>query len=420
MVAARASAPGRHAVVVGGGIVGFSCALYLQKEGFTVSLVEKDGPGRNCSFGNAGNMGAGSSVQHNLAELLVNLPRLLIDPNSALSIRPSRLPRLVPWFMHFVRTHTPAAQKAIETAKKPMVAGVFDAYQPLLADAGATDMILRRGRYMVYRDQAALDKARPGVEQRRRWGLRVEPLTAEQLRERIPSLSPKVVGGFHVLDAGHCVNPGRLVETFARSFVERQGRLLIETVRDFDIGPDGPRAVITDQGRIDADVVIIAAGAWSRDLAKKLGSTIPLEAERGYHVMMPDAGIKLQSPVGFVEHNVILTPMEHGIRATGIAEFAALESPPNMRLADVVLNVARSYIPALSDSGATRWMGPRPSTPDYIPVIGRSPRFANVFYCFGHGHSGLGLGPVTGRLLSQIVAGKTPDFDPHPFRPDRF
>ncbi|MGH6720355.1 MAG: NAD(P)/FAD-dependent oxidoreductase, partial [Alphaproteobacteria bacterium] len=221
-------------------------------------------------------------------------------------------------------------------------------------------------------------------------------------------------------DVGRVLDPGGLVVGLARHALRRGARVVRAEARDFAIGPDGPRAVLTDSGAIPADAIVVAAGAWSHRLARRLGSRVPLETERGYHVTIPDPGVMPRRMILPYGDGFIATPMAMGLRIAGTVELASLDAPPDWRRADVLLAKARALFPGLRTTGATRWMGHRPSLPDSKPVISRSPVHANVFYAFGHGHLGLTGAAITGRLIGDVVAGRPPAVDLAPFRVDRF
>jgi D-amino-acid dehydrogenase len=245
-------------------------------------------------------------------------------------------------------------------------------------------------------------------------------LDGNEARQIEPALSPAVTRAIYIPRLAHVVDPLRLTQALARNFERRGGEIVRASVGGFEIGPDGPRKIVTDRGSLDASRIVISAGVWSRPLAAQLGTDVPLEAERGYHVMFPEQETKLRVAVMSADRYIAITHMVEGIRASGIAEFAAPEAPPDMRNARLVRRLAQGLIPRLGGEPTSEWMGPRPSHPDSKPVIGRSPRFANVYFAFGHDHIGLGLGGITGKLIGELVAGRPPSVDLAPFRPDRF
>ena len=405
-------------IVVGAGIIGICCALALRENGFAVTVLDKDGPGEATSFGAAGNLGGNAHFA--IPGLIWKLPRMLLDPQHPLSLRWRDLPELVAWFRRY-SSYAPAEHAArISKAGAALSAGVFEAYDTLLRDAGAQDLVTKRGRLFVWSTEAGWQKDQYGLAIRRQRGIHLDELSGDQVREMEPALGSIVRRGVYAPNAGHIVNPHRLVTTLAGLLRSKGGEIRREGVRTIEVASDGKPVVVTDQGRREADQVILAAGVWSRDFASRLGTSIPLVAERGYHAMLPEPGLAMRVSTLWEERKVIFTPMEHGLRASGIAEFAVRDAPPRYALAERLKRSALALIPGLKDAGSTQWMGRRPVTPDYLPVIGRAPRYPKVIFAFGHGHSGYNLGPATGRLVGEIAAGRTPNIDIAPYRPDRF
>ncbi len=236
-----------------------------------------------------------------------------------------------------------------------------------------------------------------------------------------PALAPIFKAGMFVPDWGHVADPYRVVAGIAESFVRHGGTVLQARVVDVEIGPDGPSAARTDGGeRLSFYQLVVAAGAWSARLAKPLGSKVPLESERGYHTTLPTPGVSVNRMLHSAEGGFVVTPMAMGLRLAGTVELGGLDLPPNEARAKVLVTRAKRFLPGLNAEGGSMWMGHRPSLPDSLPVISRSPRFANLFYAFGHGHLGLTEGATTGRLIASLAAGRDPGIDLTPFRVDRF
>ena len=413
-------AAGNDAIVVGAGIVGICSALWLQRTGFRVTLIDRDPPGEGCSSGNAGNLGIASCVPPAVPGILARVPRLLIDPAQPLSIRLGHFPKALPWFVRFARASGRERAMRITAARASLLARVFDAYAPLTAEAGAEDLIERTGWLAVYEKRDPLTGEAFEFEMRRRFGVEMTVLSGDEAREMEPALGPIASSAVYYPRNGRTVNPLRLTQVFARHFVGSGGVLLREAARAITVGGDARPRVVTDAGEHAADRLVLAAGVWSKSLAGGLGSRIPLEAERGYHTMMPDPGVTVRRPLAFADRGVAIATMEHGLRVSGIAEFADPDAAPDYRHADRVLGHARELIPGLNADGATRWMGCRPATPDSLPVISRSPRHPTVLFAFGHGHLGLTFAAVTGQLIAELAAGRPTSVDVSPFRADRF
>ena len=241
----------------------------------------------------------------------------------------------------------------------------------------------------MYENEAAFEKDAFGWELRRRRGIAFEKLTATQLRELEPTLGPAAGFGVRLPNHGFIRNPGRLVSLLAESFTREGGKYLRRTVEDIEMGPEGPRALLTAEGRIPVDYLVIAAGAWSGKLAARLGTKVPLESERGYHVILTDPGISPRHSMSDASGKFVITPMEMGLRLAGLVEFGGLEAAPDYARARTLIGHAKRLFPGIRTEAHEEWMGHRPSLPDSLPVIGPSPRAPEVVYAFGHGHYGL-------------------------------
>jgi len=406
--------------VIGAGIVGVCCALYLQRDGLSVRLIDRGAPGEGASYGNAGNLGFASCVPAAMPGVLKKVPRMLFDADAPLKLRWSHLPRALPWFLRFIANAQTRRVEAIADARDSLLKRLHEGYAPLIEDAGAEGLINPSGLLMTWESEEAFAGASYALDLRRRHGIAMDILDGHEARQIEPVLSRSVARAVFVPGLAHVVDPLKLTQTLARNFERRGGKILRSAVKGFEIGPDGPRRILTESGALDAGRIVIAAGVWSRALAAQVGTSVPLEAERGYHVMFADPPVRLRVAVMSGDRYIAVTHMTGGVRATGVAEFAARDASPDMANARLVRRHAQALIPGLKSDRLSEWMGPRPSHPDSKPVIGRSPRHANVFFAFGHDHIGLALGGITGKLIGELVAGRKPSVDLHPFRPDRF
>src|SRR5262245_10319442 len=273
---------------------------------------------------------------------------------------------------------------------------------------------------MTFESEAAFEGAAHALDIRRRHGVHMDILDGNEARQIEPALAKSVVKAVSLPDVHRTIDPFRLCSALAQDFVRRGGEIVNAEVRGFEIGGEGPTKIITDKGPLDVDTVVVAAGVWSRPLAAQLGTNVPLEAERGYHVMFGNPGFGLRRAITSVDRSISLADMHEGIRASGVAEFAAPNAPPNMANADMVMRHAKQLLPGLKGEPASKWMGPRPSHPDSKPAIGFSPRHKNVLFAFGHDHLGLTMAGITGKLVAELATGKPTTVDLAPFRPDRF
>ena len=406
--------------VIGAGLVGVCCALYLQREGFKVRLVEKGEPGKGASFGNAGSFGTASCVPFSMPGILKKVPKMLLDPESPLKLRWGHVPSALPWFLSSISNSRRERVEEIAAARNSLLLKVHEVYAPLIEGAGAQQWVKGDGLLMTFESEAAFVGAAYGLELRRRHGVHMDILDGNEARQIEPALAQSVVRAVSLPDVHRTIDPWRLCDALAKDFVRRGGEIVNAEARGFEVGGNGPTRIVTDKGPLDVEAVVIAAGVWSRPLAAQLGTAVPLEAERGYHVMFGNPGFGLRRAITSVDRSISLADMHEGIRASGMAEFAAPDAEPDMRNADIVMRHARALLPGLKGEPASRWMGPRPSHPDSKPVIGRSPRHRDVYFAFGHDHLGLTMAGITGKLIAELATGKPASVDLAPFRPDRF
>jgi D-amino-acid dehydrogenase len=407
-------------VVIGAGAVGVCSALYLQRDGHRVILIDREGPGEGASFGNAAVIGEEAVVPVATPGIVWKVPGMLTDPLGPLAIRWSYLPHLAPWLLRFVAASRKQEVERISSALASLMKDNLAAYRPLIESAGEPDIIRRTGWLCPYETAAGLESYRPMLDLQRRRGVELQEIPAEEIRQLEPTLGGRFHRAIYYPNVGFAANNYRLVLLLAETFQREGGELRQAEVRDFDLGEEGPRAVLTADGPISCDHVVVAAGAWSKSLAAKLGSRVPLDTERGYHVHLPNPGITPRVAMYSTEKGFAITPLEDGLRAAGTVELGGLKAPPNWRRAEVLHKHLKTWFPEVNDEGARRWMGFRPSMPDSLPVISRAPKHPKAVFAFGHGHCGLMMGARTGRLVADLVAGRDPDVDISPFRADRF
>ena len=410
--------------VIGAGMVGVCAASYLQRDGHSVFIVEAGEPGHGASFGNAGAFNASSVTPMSMPGVMWNVPRWVFDPMGPLSLRWSYLPMIAPWLIRFIRAGTPEKIRAQARALRPLVGATLDALAPLVRDAGAGDLVHRLGHLYVYRSSAGLEKDRLAWELRRENGVEVDEFDADELRQLEPALSREYAHGVLVRENGHTSNPLGLVQRLLDQFLRLGGELVHARAAGFRL--DGSRvvAVHTDAGELAADAAVVCAGAWSKPLAASLGDRIPLETERGYHLMIRDPEIMPRIPTADADGKFVATPMDTGLRFAGTVELAGLTAPADWRRARILLEQGRRMLPGLAadppEERISLWMGHRPSLPDSLPALGPSRVSPDVIYAFGHGHIGMTAAPMTGKVVADLVACRPPSIDILPFAPSRF
>lgn len=410
----------RHVAVIGAGIIGICCARALQRDGHRVTLIDRGHPGEGASFGNSSVLATESVIPVATPGIWRKVPKMLLDPLGPLSLRWRYLPHLTPWLLRFLAASRPEAVERISLALESLLDDSIAAYGQLLKDAAAEDLLVRRGWIGAYTTRAALEDYRRLAELQRRRGVEVAEISVAEMRQMEPALSPGLAGGFYYPQVAHTLDPYRVVLAVAELVQREGGRILRRDVTGFRVADGKVEAVETTEDSLPCDAVVVAAGAWSKDLAKRLGVKVPLDTERGYHLTLPTPGIALSRPVYSTEFGMACTPLTGGLRLGGTVELGGRVAAPNWQRAQVLASRGRQLFPDLDTRDASRWMGFRPSLPDSLPVLGPAPAAGNAVLAFGHGHLGLTLGARTGRLVADLVAGRPAPIDLAPFAATRF
>jgi D-amino-acid dehydrogenase len=432
--------------VIGAGIVGSMVALALLRDGHQVTLIEPGEPGgeQAASFGNGAWLSPASVVPMSTPGLWKKLPGYLTDADGPLVIRWPALPGLLPWLLRFMWAgHSVARVEATARALSALLRNSPQRHLQHAAKAGVADLVVQRGLLYLYPDHAAFQAEALSWRLRRDNGVQWTELEGPALRELLPDVDPRYGLGIRVAAGGHCLDPGAYVAALVRQ-AEAEGARLVRA-RAIGFAFEGARlsAVRTDQGEVACSRAVIAAGIASAALACQVGDRIPMASERGYHVVLANAPVRLSLPVMPSDGKMAMTPTRGGLRVAGQVELASVSAAPDWRRAELLAGFARRMFPALSgDAGAeagteagtdaggvagvdaasptSRWLGHRPSTPDGLPVIGPSPARPDVLHAFGHGHVGLAAAPATAELVADLLTGRSPAIDPQPYRPGRF
>lgn len=412
---------GKSVIVIGAGIVGVATALCLQMEGHRVTVLDPKAPGTATSFGNAGSIAIGAMYPTGSPGNLKQVPKMLMDPASAISIRWSYLPRMLPWLVRFFAASRPSRVEQISRELATIVTSAAEAHLGLMKAHRIEGIVEPLGWLKVYTGETSFAGTLEERQTIERLGANVQILNQDELRQLEPALSPRFTHGAFQPDNHFVTSPVKLTEAYAKAFIGLGGRFVAEKVARFERDGSRVRKVVTDLGMHEADDVVVCAGAWSGRICEMLGFSVPLDTERGYHLnIVAKDGPKLSRPVVVGDHSFVLAPMQDGIRLTGGVEFAGVDAPPDFRRIRRMLPLAQKALPGLGDTINREWLGHRPSTPDSKPVIGFAPGMQNVFLGFAHGHIGLTLAARTGYLLADLVSGRVPSVDLMPFSSGRF
>ena len=406
--------------IIGAGIVGACCARYLSLAGHEVTLVDRVEPGMGCSFGNAGVISTlSSSVQPPSPRLLKDIPSMLFDRDATLVIRWRYLLRMMPWLAAFLRGCTTADQQRTAAAIASLLSGTTAAYDRIVRNTDADQFIRRNGLMGLYRNEETFADDAWRRDMNRELGAQFNELENEEIRQMEPSLSGEVGRAVFFPTAYSTTNPSLLT----RSIADQSGKFVRAEVTDIRLENGRPTALVTDQGELAVDKLVVAAGAFSHRLASMMGVRILLDTERGYHVELEEFETGLTRTALHYEHAYGINQTTTGLRFAGTVEFAGVDAPENHDRGRTIWRRARGVLRELEnieEPKVTRWMGRRPTLPDFRPVIGPAPGVRDCWFAFGHQHLGLTLAARTGEIVAELISGRDPGIDLAPFRADRF
>ncbi|CAM3720757.1 NAD(P)/FAD-dependent oxidoreductase (plasmid) [Agrobacterium radiobacter] len=411
----------QHIVVIGAGIIGIQCALELQTRGFSVSVVDSREPGTATSEGNAGCIAVAEIFPISLPGLIWSVPKMLADPLGPLSIRWGYLPQLSPWLWQFLLAGRRRPSEKITGELAALLGHSWSDHQVVAKRTGTEYLFKHEGFLFAYHTERGYKESAHEWSVRTQHGISYTRLTRNELLELEPELNPGFFAGVHVPGVRHSINPKKLVQELALEFKRNGGAILKANVKDFGFQDGRMSQVFLDNGQtVETKGVVLAAGAWSGTISRKLGYKVPLDTERGYNTTIPSPGISVTRPIFLVERSAVVTPMEMGLRIGGAVELAGLKAPANFSRAKALLSHGKSALPRLNLENGREWMGFRPSMPDSKPIISRSGHHPNVYFAFGHGHLGLTLAATTARLIGDMSLGDLTPPEAVPFSIERF
>lgn len=407
-------------IVIGAGIVGVTTALALQSAGHRVRILDRKGVAAETSRGNAGAFAFTDIEPLATPGIMRKAPRWLLDPLGPLSVPPAYALRIAPWMLRFWRATGKDRYDAAVRAQSDMMHASRQALERLIAKVDGEPFMRREGQLQLYEGKARFEASLPAWKLRQQHGIIFDLLeTPEEIAEIQPGLDRRFSHAGFTPGWMNTTDPARWTEHLARCFTETGGIIETSEVRALAQRSDGVE-VTTTAGSMHADQVVIAAGAWSHHLARAVGDRIPLETERGYNTTFPSASFDLRTHLTFSDHGFVVSRIGQGIRVGGAVELGGLELPPNYKRADILVDKARDFLRGFDPGEGSKWMGFRPSLPDSLPVIGRSPRANRVIYAFGHGHLGLTQSAGTAELVADLVARREPTIPLAPFAATRF
>lgn len=412
---------GKHIAVVGAGIVGLAIALRLRRDGYRVTIYDPMEPGSQTSAGNAALIMTAQTVPVSESAILRKLPVLLRRTDGPIVIRKTHLPKLLPWISLFTKNNTRKRRAEVSETLAPMALNALQIWADLAGAYDAARLFQQNGLLYVFKTRKAFKAALLDAEFRGQYGVPYEIIHSEDLQQLEPALSEALTGGILYTDAAQCLDPRKLSDTISGLFRTSGGEVRRSKVKKLQPVDRNSVMVLTADDGTSYEEVIVAAGISSSELLSPLASMPKLASERGYHLMLHEPDLSLSRPIIAGEGRFAITPLEKGIRLAGTSEFAHPEAQPDWDRADQLFDQAQELLPNLDgDSKASRWCGPRDSTPDGLPYVGRLKKHRKIICAFGHGHMGLTLAGVTAHLVSDILGKRESFIDLTALSPDRF
>jgi len=404
--------------IVGAGIQGISNALFLQKKGFSVTIFDRDEPGSPAaSYGNAGHFSPYASVPINRPDVLSDVPAMFLSSTGPLALKWNYVPKMLPWFIKFIRNCT--TKKMMHTAKNmhQILDLALPAYDELFDEIELGGLVEKKGILYIWNDQN-LKSRELEINVRNELEVDQQVVTPKEIHDLEPNIKPIYHGGVYYQYGRHARNPKKILLKLFELFLKKGGKFLKMNIKDINFDDEKP-AIKAETQRFFFDKIVIACGSFSKKLTDNLDEKIPLDTERGYHVHFKDCDHLLSRPVIFQNRGFGITPMEQGLRVVGTVEFGGLDNPLSKSRVKNLIDNAKYMMGDLPEH-EDEWLGFRPTLPDYLPVIGPSKKYKNVFYCFGHHHLGWTLGPISGKIISSMIAEENTNLDLKPYSSLRF
>jgi len=406
--------------VIGAGIVGVSAAIWLQRDGHDVVLIDREGPAAGTSYGNGGVLASCGIAPVNSPGLIKSAPGMLLKADSPLFMRWSYLPKMLPWLIKYMLRANHKDASYVASALAQILHDSVEQHQALAKGTGAEKWLKASDYVFVYDERANFVKEKFAWEIRRKLGFKWEELNAEAFNKYDPIFQGTKNFAVRFKDHGYISDPGEYVIALARHMEKQGGEIVTANVKDINQSAGQVTGVETDTGTISCDSVVMATGVWSKGLMENLGIKTPLETERGYHIELINPSVMPRSPMMLASGKFVVTPMEGRLRCAGIVEFGGLETPASKGPFELLKRQIHEAIPGLTYDRVEEWMGHRPATTDSIPFIGPLENLKGAYAAFGHHHIGLTGGPKTGRMIADMIAERKTNIDISPYKVSRF
>ena len=404
--------------VIGAGIQGVCNALFLQKKGYQVILFDKDEPGKSsASYGNAGHFSPYASIPLNRPDILADVPAMLLSSSGPLALKWNYVPKMIPWFIKFLKNCS--TKNMMHTAKymHQILDIALPAYDELFEEIDLSGLVENKGIMYIWNDQN-LKSRELEINIRNEIGAEQQLLNQKEIHDLEPNIKKIYHAGVFYKKARHARNPGKIWLKLFENFVKKGGKFLKLNIKDINFDDDKP-VIRSETQRFIFDKLVISCGVFSKRLTDKLHENIPMDTERGYHVHFKGFDHLISRPVVYANRGFGMTPMEQGLRVVGTVEFGGLDNPlSKSRIKNLIMN-AKDMLDGLPEH-EDEWLGFRPTLPDYLPVLGPSKNYKNVFYSFGHHHLGWTLGAISGKIISKMISNENTNLNLSAYSSSRF
>jgi len=406
--------------VIGAGIQGICISLCLIKKGFEVTLLDCEEPrlGLSASYGNAGHFSSYASVPINRPDILIDIPAMLLNTTGPLALKWNYVPKMIPWFWKFIKNCSEKNMRHTAKYMHQILDLALPAYDELFRDIDISGLVENKGIIYFWTNKD-LKSRELEINMRKELGVEQQILKPHEIHDLEPHIRKIYHGGVFYPSARHTRNPRKILLRLFELFLKQGGHFKKQNVETINFSFDNKPNIKTNLNSYIFDKVVIACGAFSKKLTDQMNEKIPLDTERGYHVHFKGHDYLLSRPIIFLNKGFGITPMEQGLRVVGTVEFGGLDNPLSKKRISNLVNNARYLFPELSEH-YDEWLGFRPSLPDFLPVIGRSKNYQNIFYAFGHHHLGWTLGAITGKIIANMLAGENTNLDLSPYSSGRF
>ncbi len=408
--------------VIGAGIQGVCVGLQLIKKGIPVTIFDRNDPlsskFKSASYGNAGHFSPYAVLQFNRPDVLYDVPKMLFSSNGPLALKWNYVPRLMPWILNYLKKFN--KKSMLHTAKymHQILSLSNDAYEEIFKEIDTTNLIEKKGIIYVWTNKN-LKSRKLEIKVRNDLGIEQKLLTQKEILDLEPNLSPAFDAGVIYENAMHARDPHGILKAIFKLFLIKGGKFIQENITNLKQVDDSQTIIKSEKDKYIFEKIVIASGAFSKNLTDQLEENIPLDTERGYHVHFKGMEHLISRPVIFLDRGFGMTPMNQGLRAVGTVELGGLKNPPSKKRIDYLIRCAKELLPQLKKHD-DEWLGFRPTLPDFLPILGPSLKNKNIIYAFGHHHLGWTLGAITGKIISKIVAEEKTNLDLSPYSSKRF